>query len=363
MSGKRKRTAKSYNEADEADEEDEEVKKVKKRSKTEPKAKVTKVDVESAENDDDTVVEKKGKKPAKPKNAKKAEDEDGDEGGAGDEGAAASSASVTITETGPVYGASAEHFKIISWNVNSIRACQKSDAFSKYLTREAPDVICIQETKVNDASKPKNIAPGYKEFWYSAEKSGYAGTAVFSKTEPISVSYGLGIEEHDTEGRTITVEYDTFYLVNTYIPNSGAKLDRLSYRTTEWDAALLAHLKKLEGKKPVIWTGDLNVAHDNIDLAKPDSNHKTAGFTNEERANFTKLLGAGFVDTFRQLYPKEQKYSFWTYKRNSRASNIGWRLDYFVVSSSFLPRVKDSFMRSSVMGSDHCPIGLLLTKK
>jgi len=195
------------------------------------------------------------------------------------------------------------------------------------------------------------------------KKNGYAGTAVFSKTEPISITYGLGIKQHDTEGRTITVEYDTFYLVNTYIPNSGAKLERLAYRTKEWDAALLAHLKKLEEKKPIIWTGDLNVAHDNIDLAKPDSNHKTAGFTNEERANFTKLLGSGFVDTYRQLYPKEQKYSFWTYKRNSRASNIGWRLDYFVVSSSFLPRVKDSFMRSLIMGSGHCPSGLIPTKK
>jgi len=242
-------------------------------------------------------------------------------------------------------------------------AKKNKEAFTEYVKREQPDVICIQETKVNDSTKPTNIAPGYKEYWYSAEKNGYAGTAVFSKTEPISITYGLGIKQHDTEGRTITVEYDTFYLVNTYIPNSGAKLERLAYRTKEWDAALLAHLKKLEEKKPIIWTGDLNVAHDNIDLAKPDSNHKTAGFTNEERANFTKLLGSGFVDTYRQLYPKEQKYSFWTYKRNSRASNIGWRLDYFVVSSSFLPRVKDSFMRSLVKGSDHCPIGLLLTKK
>jgi len=249
----------------------------------------------------DAVVDIKGKKPTKAKNTKKGkEEEEGDEGGDEEGGEADASVSVTITETGPVYGASPDHFKIISWNVNSIRACQKNkEAFTEYVKREQPDVICIQETKVNAATVPKNIAPGYKEFWYHAEKNGYAGTAVFSKTEPISITYGLGIKEHDTEGRTITVEYDTFYLVNTYIPNSGAKLERLAYRTKEWDAALLAHLKKLEEKKPIIWTGDLNVAHDNIDLAKPDSNHKTAGFTNEERANFTKLLGSGFVDTYR----------------------------------------------------------------
>jgi len=364
MSGKRKRTPKAEPvEEDDADEED---KKAKKRSKTEPKAiEKTKADVESEGND--AVADKKGKKPAKAKNTKKGkkDEEEEDEGDDGDGGEAATSVSVTVTEAGPTYGAAgADHFKIISWNVNSIRACQKNkEAFTEYVKREQPDVICIQETKVNAASVPKNIAPGYKEFWCHAEKNGYAGTAVFSKTEPISITYGLGIKEHDTEGRTITVEYDTFYLVNTYIPNSGAKLERLAYRTKEWDTALLAHLKKLEEKKPIIWTGDLNVAHDNIDLANPDTNHKTAGFTNEERANFTKLLGSGFVDTYRQMYPKEKKFSFWTYKRNSRQSNVGWRLDYFVVSSSFLPRVKDSFMRSLVMGSDHCPIGLLLTKK
>jgi len=377
MTAKRKRLTKELDPNDE--DADEEAKKPKKRGKTEAKpapkekAQQKKADdnKEDEDEDNDDSEEKKGKKsskskatskPAKGKKSKGKEDDDeGDE----EEGATSSSSTTSaVTETGPAYGPDPEHFKIISWNVNSIRACQKNDeAFTKYVKHEQPDVICIQETKVNDSTIPKNIAPGYKEFWYSGEKAGYAGTAIFSKTDPVSVTNGFGIKEHDAEGRTITIEFDTFYLVNTYVPNSGNKLDRLPYRTKNWDAALLAHLKKLEEKKPIIWTGDLNVAHNEIDLAKPDSNHKTAGFTNEERANFTKLLGAGFVDTFRHLYPKEKKYSFWSYKRQSRQSNIGWRLDYFVVSQSLLPRVSNSFIRSSVVGSDHCPIGILLTKK
>jgi exodeoxyribonuclease-3 len=230
--------------------------------------------------------------------------------------------------------------------------------FEEFFTAQDADFICIQETKMQ-VGQAKFEPEGYFQYWYSAEKKGYSGTAVFTKHEPISVSYGIGIPEHDTEGRAITLEYEEFYLLCVYTPNSKRELERLPYRV-EWEDALRAYIISLDEKKPVIYCGDLNVAHNEIDLKNPKTNHFSAGFTDEERGKFTELLGSGFADTFRSLYPDEVKYSWWSYMFKSREKNVGWRIDYFVVSNRLLERVKDSFILNEVMGSDHCPVGIIL---
>jgi len=247
--------------------------------------------------------------------------------------------------------------KIASWNVAGFQAIL-GKGFQQYVKDENPDILCLQETKIDPSKVKADLLPGYHGHFYAAEKKGYSGTAIYSKVKPISWKDGIGIEDHDTEGRTITAEFDKFYIVNTYIPNAGAKLKDLDYRQ-KWDKDFLDYLKKLQATKPVIWCGDLNVAHNEIDLKNPATNkNKTAGFSDQERSGFSKVLETGFVDTFRHLYPKEQQFTFWSYKRNARAQNIGWRLDYFVISKTILSGLSDSFRRPDVMGSDHCPIVL-----
>jgi len=258
-----------------------------------------------------------------------------------------------------------DELKIITWNVASYtQVCKKG--FSDYLKNENPDVLCLNETKVGEI--PENKHPGYYSYFYESEKPGYSGVAVISKTKPISLQKGIG-DQHDTEGRCITAEYSNFYLVATYIPNAGAK-DKssgmpkdLEYRM-EWDKAFQKYLQDLDKKKPVVWCGDLNVAHKEVDLANPSKNKKTAGFTPEERNSFGKFLDSGFVDAHRHFNPNEKGgYTFWPYRSpTARKNNIGWRLDYFVVSKRLLPRVTESYIRSNVMGSDHCPIGIHLKK-
>ena len=245
--------------------------------------------------------------------------------------------------------------KFISWNVNGFRACLNK-GFGDFFKNEDADFFCIQETKMQPGQAEFD-APGYFQYWYSAEKKGYSGTAVFTKHEPLSVSYGLGVEEHDHEGRAITLEYEDFYLICVYTPNAQRELARLSYRM-EWEDALREYMKKLDSKKPVIYCGDLNVAHEEIDLKNPKTNHKSAGFSDEERSKFTELLDCGFKDTFRSLYPDKVEYSWWSYMMKAREKNVGWRIDYFVVSERIMPNVRDSFILGSVMGSDHCPVGL-----
>ncbi|KAL5009504.1 hypothetical protein ScPMuIL_011809 [Solemya velum] len=253
------------------------------------------------------------------------------------------------------------NIKVVSWNINGIRAWLEKDGLA-YIEREDPDIMCVQETKCAlDQIPDKCKIDGYHAYWSSAEQPGYAGTGLYSKVEPIDISYGLGIEKHDTEGRLITAEFKNFFVVTSYVPNAGRGLPRLDYRTKEWDVDLSAHLKKLDSKKPVIFCGDLNVAHQEIDLAKPKGNNKTAGFTKEERQGFTNLLSGGFIDSFRHLYAeREGAYTFWTYMMNSRAKDIGWRLDYFVLSERLTKDLCDSIIRKDVMGSDHCPIVLLM---
>lgn len=246
----------------------------------------------------------------------------------------------------------------ISWNVNGLRACLEK-GFIESVRKLNPDVICLQETKMKKGQATVDL-PEYKEYWNDAVRPGYSGTAVFSKTEPLSVTYGIGIDDHDQEGRVITCEYPDFYLVNVYVPNSGEALKRLGYRM-QWDADFRAYLKGLEKEKPVVLCGDLNVAHQEIDLKNPASNRKNAGFTDEERANMTTLLGSGFTDSFRFLYPdKTGAYSWWSYRFNARQNNAGWRIDYFVVSKALDSRIKDSLIYPDILGSDHCPVGLLL---
>ena len=247
--------------------------------------------------------------------------------------------------------------KFISWNVNGFRACLEK-GFGDFFAEQNADFVCIQETKMQPGQadfKPE----GYYQYWYSAEKKGYSGTAIFAKREPISVSYGIGIPEHDTEGRAITLEYDDFYLLCVYTPNAQRELARLDYRMA-WEDALRGYIKSLDEKKPVIYCGDLNVAHNEIDLKNPKSNRQSAGFSDEERAKFTELLASGFTDTFRSLYPDKVEYSWWSYMFSARAKNVGWRIDYFVVSNRLFERVKDSFILTSVLGSDHCPVGIIL---
>ena len=246
--------------------------------------------------------------------------------------------------------------KLVSWNVNGIRACMQK-GFENFFKNINADIFCIQETKCQPGQIDINF-DGYKSYWNSAEKKGYSGTAIFSKIEPLSVSYGIGIEEHDKEGRVITLEFDKFYVVTIYTPNSKRELERLDYRQI-WEDEIRKYLKKLDKKKPVIMCGDLNVAHKEIDLKNPATNHHNAGFTDEERNKMTALLDEGFIDTYRYLYPdKEGVYSWWSYMRQSRDKNIGWRIDYFIVSESIKDKIKEANIYTEILGSDHCPIGL-----
>lgn len=255
------------------------------------------------------------------------------------------------------------NLKIASWNVNGIRAWIKKNGLD-YLKKEQPDIMALQEVKASDKDIPteaRNVS-GYHSYWQATEaKGGYAGVGLYTKTKPLSVTFGMGIDEHDQEGRLVTAEYDKFYFVAAYVPNSGRGLVRLSYRQ-KWNSCFLEYIKGLDAKKPVIYTGDLNVAHKEIDLKNPKTNTKTAGFTKEERKDFTTLLHAGFMDTYRRLYPKKtEAWTFWTYMGNARAKNIGWRLDYFVLSKRLAEHVCDSEIHSKVEGSDHCPITLTMS--
>ena len=245
--------------------------------------------------------------------------------------------------------------KLISWNVNGLRACV-GKGFFEFLEAEQPDMMCLQETKLQPDQAPQ--VEGYQEYWCSAEKKGYSGTALFSKTEPLSVTYNLGIDEHDHEGRVITAEYPDFYLVTVYVPNSQNELKRLDYRM-QWEDDFRAYVHSLDQKKPVIICGDMNVAHQEIDLKNPKTNRRNAGFTDEERQKMTELLGAGFVDTWRHFYPDaEGIYSWWSYRFKAREKNAGWRIDYFLVSERFIDRVKSARILTDVFGSDHCPVAI-----
>lgn len=244
--------------------------------------------------------------------------------------------------------------KFISWNVNGLRACVQK-GFLDFFNSIDADFFCIQESKLQAGQIDLDL-PGYHQYWNYAEKKGYSGTAIFAKNEPLSVSYGIGIEEHDKEGRVITLEYDNFYLVTCYTPNSQNELKRLPYRM-QWEDDFREYLKTLDAKKPVVLCGDLNVAHNEIDLKNPKTNRKNAGFSDEERAKMTELLGSGFTDTFRYFYPDaEGIYSWWSYRFKAREKNAGWRIDYFLVSSRFIDRVKSASILSDVFGSDHCPV-------
>lgn len=248
--------------------------------------------------------------------------------------------------------------KLISWNVNGIRAALKK-GFLDYLAEENPDIICLQETKACPEQVDLDL-PDYHPYWNCAEKKGYSGVTVFTRPEPLEVVNGMDLPEHDKEGRVITLKYPDFYLVNVYTPNSQRGLTRLDYRTKEWDAAFLNYLKELEKERPVIFCGDLNVAHKEIDLANPKSNRRNAGFTDEERASFDRYIEAGFIDTFREFVKEGGHYSWWSYMAQARARNIGWRIDYFLISPALRPRLKDAFIRPEVMGSDHAPVGIIL---
>ena len=246
--------------------------------------------------------------------------------------------------------------KLISWNVNGIRACVNK-GFKDFFESEDADIFCIQETKCQEGQIELEF-DGYKSYWNSAEKKGYSGTAIFTKKEPLSVKYGIGIEEHDNEGRVITLEFEKFYIVNIYTPNSKRELERLGYRCI-WEDEIRKYLLELNKTKPVIMCGDLNVAHKEIDLKNPKTNHHNAGFTDEERQKMTELLDAGFTDTFRYLYPDmENQYSWWSYMGHAREKNIGWRIDYFIISNDIQKNIKDAYIYPEVMGSDHCPVGL-----
>ena len=247
--------------------------------------------------------------------------------------------------------------KLISWNVNGFRSCLDK-GFADFFASADADIFCIQETKMQEGQATFEPS-GYYQYWNSAQKRGYSGTAVFSKREPISVKYGIGIPEHDTEGRAITLEFEEFYFLCVYTPNAQRELARLDYRMS-WEDALRGYITELDSKKPVIYCGDLNVAHEEIDLKNPKTNHFSAGFSDEERAKFSELLSCGFKDTFRTLYPDTVSYSWWSYMYHAREKNVGWRIDYFVVSERIMPKIKDSFILGDVMGSDHCPVGIIL---
>ena len=249
--------------------------------------------------------------------------------------------------------------KFISWNVNGLRACVQK-GFLDFFKEMDADFFCIQESKLQEGQIDLDL-PGYHQYWNYAEKKGYSGTAIFTKHEPLSVSYGIGIEEHDHEGRVITLEYDDFYMVTCYTPNAQNELARLPYRMT-WEDDFLAYLKTLDAKKPVILCGDLNVAHKEIDLKNPKTNRHNAGFTDEERGKMTQLLEAGFTDTFRYFYPDmENIYSWWSYRFKAREKNSGWRIDYFITSASMNDKLTGAKIHTEVLGSDHCPVELTTT--
>lgn len=250
--------------------------------------------------------------------------------------------------------------KLISWNVNGLRAAINK-GFENFFKEANADIFCLQETKMQVEQldeDAKKIFDGYYQYWNCADKKGYSGTAIFTKKEPTSVSYGIGIEEHDKEGRVITLEYEDFYIVDCYTPNSKRELERLEYRMI-WEDEFRNYLLNLNKRKPVILCGDLNVAHKEIDLKNPKTNRRNAGFTDEEREKMTKLLNSGFTDSFRFLYPnKENCYTWWSYMGHSREKNVGWRIDYFIVSNSIESKIKESYIYQNILGSDHCPVGL-----
>ena len=245
--------------------------------------------------------------------------------------------------------------KLISWNVNGIRACLKK-GFLDFFKEANADIFCLQETKCQQGQVELEIE-GYTSYWNSEEKKGYSGTAVFTKKKPLNVTYGIGKEEHDKEGRIITLEFENFYLVTNYTPNAKRELERLDYRMI-WEDEIRKYLLNLNKTKPVIMCGDLNVAHEQIDLKNPKTNRGNAGFTDEEREKMTELLNAGFTDSFRYLYPEKQEYSWWSYMGHAREKNIGWRIDYFITSRDIKKNIKEATIYSEVLGSDHCPIGL-----
>ena len=250
--------------------------------------------------------------------------------------------------------------KLISWNVNGLRAVVNK-GFKEFFKEIDADIFCIQETKMQEAQLDENILEifeGYNAYWNSAEKKGYSGTAIFTKQKPLNVTYGIGKEEHDKEGRVITLEFEKFYIVNIYTPNSKRELERLDYRQL-WEDEIRAYLLKLKENKSVVMCGDLNVAHTEIDLKNPKTNRKNAGFTDEERTKMTELLNAGFVDTFRYKYPEvEGKYSWWSYMFHAREKNAGWRIDYFIVSENLKDKIEDAKILDDIYGSDHCPVEL-----
>ena len=245
--------------------------------------------------------------------------------------------------------------KLISWNVNGLRACLQK-GFMDFFKEIDADVFCLQETKLQEGQHDLEL-PGYHQYWNYAEKKGYSGTALFTKKEPLNVSYGIGVEQHDHEGRVITAEFENYFVVTVYTPNSQKELARLDYRM-QWEDALRSYIKELDAIKPVVYCGDLNVAHNECDLKNPKTNHFSAGFSDEEREKFSNLLNCGFKDTFRSLYPEKVEYSWWSYMMKAREKNVGWRIDYFVVSERIFPKVKDSFILGNIMGSDHCPVGM-----
>ena len=247
--------------------------------------------------------------------------------------------------------------KLVSWNVNGLRACI-TKGFDEVFKNLNADIFCIQETNMQEDQAESISYDGYYKYMNSAEKKGYSGTAIFTKLKPLSVTYGIGVEEHDKEGRIITLEYDKFFLVNCYTPNSKRELERLDYRMT-WEDEIRKYLNVLNEKKPVIYCGDLNVAHNEIDIKNPKTNHFSAGFTDNEREKMTKLLDSGYIDTYRYLYPNEaDRYTWWSYMRNSRQKNVGWRIDYFIVSNNLKKEIKEACIHSDIFGSDHCPIEL-----
>ena len=248
--------------------------------------------------------------------------------------------------------------KLISWNVNGLRAVMSKDTLLPFIAAEDPDIMAFQETKMQEEQMEFNF-DGYHRYMNSAEKKGYSGTMVLTKKKPLNVIYDIEGEDHPKEGRVITLEYEDFFFVCAYVPNSKDGLKRIDYRM-HWEDDLRAHLMKLDKSKPVIYTGDLNVAHNEIDLKNPDDNHFSAGFSDEERGKFNELLDAGFADSFRELYPEKVKYSWWSYRTRARERDAGWRIDYFVVSRRLMKDVKDSLIYNEVMGSDHCPVGLIL---
>lgn len=246
--------------------------------------------------------------------------------------------------------------KFISWNVNGIRACVQK-GFEEFFKNADADIFCIQESKMQEGQLVLEL-PGYYQYWNYAKRKGYSGTAIFTKIKPLSVSYGIGVPEHDQEGRVITLEFEEYYFVTVYTPNAQRELTRLEYRMT-WEDAFLSYLKDLKEKKPVVFCGDLNVAHREIDLKNPKTNHKNAGFTDEERGKFQNIIDAGFIDTFRYFYPElEGAYSWWSYRFQAREKNVGWRIDYFCVSEELKERLRGAKILTEIYGSDHCPIQL-----